>query len=160
MLLGVYSEGSRGPLEAVLRPLGSLLGGTSGLPEASWGPLGGPGRFLDRLRRFGGASWGLLGASWGPLGASWAVGMPKRREGPNPSKTFVKLTILASRGALGGPLGGLLGRLGGLFGRLGALLGLSWGPLGPSWGHLGGLLGDLGAILGASWAVLSRRNAE
>ena len=40
MLLGVSSEGSRGLLGAVLRPLSLLLGLPGGLLGASWGLLG------------------------------------------------------------------------------------------------------------------------
>eukprot|EP00959_Pyramimonas_sp_CCMP1952_P249977 5225871-Pyramimonas_sp.AAC.1 len=77
--------------------------------EASWGPLGGPGRLSERLGCFGelpGASWGSLGglleASWGPVDASWVL-----------------------LGASWGPLESLLGALGALFEP-------SWAILEPS----------------------------
>eukprot|EP00959_Pyramimonas_sp_CCMP1952_P264886 5538636-Pyramimonas_sp.AAC.1 len=52
------------------------------------------------------------GRSWGPLGPSSAVGMPRRSNCPNPSRTERKPTMLASSGPPGGPLGVLLGRVG------------------------------------------------
>ena len=134
-----YSES----LEISIRglPLGLLWGHSWGCLGALLGRLGRLlgrlGAVLGRLGAVLGASWAVLERSWGPLGPSWSVGKPKRREGQNPSKTFVKLTILASRGALGRPLGGLLGRLGGLLDRLGAILGVlerSLGVLGACWG--------------------------
>ena len=99
MLLGISSEGSRGP------PGGQfcgILGACWGFLGASWRPLG--------------ASGGRLGASWGRLGAVSSKGR------------FVSSLWGPSWGvlvALLGRLGGLLARLGGVLGRLGALLGAS-----------------------------------
>ena len=57
--------------------------------------------------------------------------------------------VLASGGALGGPLGALLGRLGGLLGHLG-----------PSWGHIGAVLGRLEAIRSRLDALLDVRRPK
>ena len=92
MLLGISSEGSRGP------PGGKfcgILGACWGFLGASWRPLG--------------ASGGRLGASWGRLGAVSSKGrFVSSLWGPS-------WVIL---GALLGRLGGLLARLGAILGVL------------------------------------------
>ena len=106
---------------------------------ASWAVLGPP--------------WGALGPSWGHswrlLGPLWAPEYRKRRNRPNPSKTYGKSMFLASEGALGGPVAALLGRLGGFLGPLGALL-----------GRLESILGRLEAILSRLEAFLDPQVAE
>ena len=98
-LLGVSSEGSRGP------PRGSL--------GASWGPPGG----------FFGTSWGPLGGSWGPLGASW--GLPGGLLGPSGSLLERKARNVRSGSPSGPLLGPSWGPLGPSQGPLGTVLGPS-----------------------------------
>ena len=125
---GYWTLAPRSFLTCLLRPSWRPL-------RASWGPLGGPGGFLDRLGCLGGASWGLLGASWGHLGglleASWGLlGASWGHLGGHRSKKRVDPFRVPLSGPSSGPLGGLLG---------------------ASWGPPGGLLGPPGRFLGPSW---------
>ena len=130
MLLGVSSEGSRGPLGCSFEASRELLVGIFG---ASWGLLG--------------ASWGRLGGLWGRLvgllEVSWGLWWPKA---PNVPSCF----------SSGATLGAALGPSWAVLGACWAVL----GPLGLSWSAIQGLVRRLGALLGASWAILERREAE
>eukprot|EP00959_Pyramimonas_sp_CCMP1952_P290156 6068956-Pyramimonas_sp.AAC.1 len=99
---------------------------------ASWGPLGGPGRTLERLGcldcilgPLDGSVGSLLEASWAPVGASW----------------------------------GLLGALGLVYPKIWnefGLFGASWGgfwPLGAVLEWLLGLLEHRGSHLEESWGI-------
>ena len=142
---GRASTTATGRLDASRSLLGYLLGDSSRPLRASWGFLGSPRGFFERLGCPGGASsnlflvsWGHLGALlevvWGLLGDSWLnLGVHRSNKRVDPFTVFPS-------GPSDGPRGGLLGRSSGALGRswgaLGALFCLSWGSLGPSWSHL------------------------